>query len=236
MSFFYLGEAFYFRYIICLGVCIFGSTLIVLNERNPEVAETKLNNNIFEGLMYATCHLIISGLSNVGQKVMVKENLKADVQNYYLGLYNALPALVFCILEWHFGVSDPLYVAYAWSNGFFVFYVGNFLQTLALEYIAVSKFMPVTYMCTVFIFILDVTILGEKLFFTDVVGAASIIGFQIYNFYNPPSSVRVKHEEVPKRVMSMVMYHCPEDEELHQNFLETNDEKNDTVIDKIDKN
>ena len=33
---------------------------------------------------------------------------------------------------------------------------------------AVSKFMPITYMCTVFVFILGFTLLGEKIYITDI--------------------------------------------------------------------
>ena len=52
--------------------------------------------------------------------------------------------------------------------------------------IAVSKFQPITYLGIVFTFILSAIILGEPIFFTDLIGAAIIIGFQYYNFIYPP--------------------------------------------------
>jgi drug/metabolite transporter (DMT)-like permease len=186
LSILILHEKFYFRYIISVFVCIFGSALIVLNEKNPNVSKIKLNDNKLAGLFFATCHLLVSGFSNLGQKIQVKDNMTADEQNYYLGMYNTLPALFFCIIEMHFGFSSILYILYAISNGFFIFYSGNYLQTVALQYMAVSKFMTITYMCTVFVFIFGFVLLGEVVYITDIIGAGLIISFQLYNAYYPP--------------------------------------------------
>ena len=112
--------------------------------------------------------------------------MSPDEQNYYLGMYNTLPALFFCIIEVHFGFGSILYILYAISNGLFVFYSGNYLQTVAMENMAVSKFMTITYMCTVFVFILGFVLLGEKIYITDIIGAGLIISFQLYNVYYPP--------------------------------------------------
>ena len=60
------------------------------------------------------------------------------------------------------------------------------MQTKSLEYIAVSKFMPITYMCTVFVFIFGFVLLGEVVYITDIIGAGLIISFQLYNTYYPP--------------------------------------------------
>ena len=83
------------------------------------------------------------------------------VLNFYLGLYNALPALAMMILENHYGFSNIKYVLYGLSNGF-VFYSANYCNVKALEYIAISKFIALTYLCTVFIFILGFLIFGRK--------------------------------------------------------------------------
>ena len=56
--------------------------------------------------MFSLAHLLFEGLSCLGQKIMVKEKLSADLQNYYLGMYNTLPALFFCIIERHFGFTS----------------------------------------------------------------------------------------------------------------------------------
>ncbi len=55
-----------------------------------------------------------------------------------------------------------------------------------MRYIAISKFQPITYLCIVFTFILCGICLGEPVYFSDIIGACIIIGFQYYNFKNPP--------------------------------------------------
>jgi len=201
LSTIFLKEKFYFRYIIGIFVCIFGSSLIVLNEKNPNSSKIKLNDNKIAGLSFALGHLVISSLSGLGQKVLCKEKLSPDEQNYYLGMYNTLPALFFCLIERHFGFGSILYILYGISNGFFIFYLGNYLQTISMEYMAVSKYMTITYMCTVFIFILGFILLGEMIYLTDILGAGLIISFQIYNLYYPPG--RMINTDDKKKISSI---------------------------------
>ena len=198
LSIIVLHEKFYFRYIISVFVCIFGSGLIVLNEKNPNASKIKLNDNKLAGIFFASCHLLVNGFSNLGQKIQVKDNMTPDEQNYYLGMYNTLPALFFCIIETHFGFGSILYILYAISNGLFVFYSGNYLQTVAMEYMAVSKFMSITYMCTVFVFILGFVLLGENIYITDIIGAGLIISFQLYNVYYPPGR-QIKENNIDEK-------------------------------------
>jgi drug/metabolite transporter (DMT)-like permease len=222
LSIIILHEKFYFRYIISVFVCIFGSSLIVLNEKNPNASKIKLNDNKLAGIFFASCHLLVSGFSNLGQKIQCKDNMSPDEQNYYLGMYNTLPALFFCIIERHFGFGSILYILYAISNGFFVFYSGNYLQTIAMEYMAVSKFMTITYMCTVFVFILGFTLLGEKIFITDILGAGLIISFQLYNIYYPPCRQIKENNIEEKDKLSSIN---KQDDDINNKENNTNNEK-----------
>ena len=108
-----------------------------------------------------------------------------NVQNLYLGIYNGFPAFFFCILDGHFGLSNFKYVLYCMSNGI-VFYLANYFTVIALKYIELSKFQPVTYLSFVFTFIIAATVLGEAIYFTDIVGAFFILAFQFYNMKFPP--------------------------------------------------
>ena len=186
LSIIYLHETFYWRYVTGVIICLIGSGLIVLNENKAGTKKLVVNDNLFAGIMFSLAHLLFEGLSCLGQKIMCKDNLAADLQNYYLGMYNTLPALFFCVIEMHFGLNDWKYVIYAMSNGLCLFYLANYLQTKSMEKLSASKFMPVTYMCIVFIFILGFVLLHETVYFTDVLGAAMIIAFQVYNYYFPP--------------------------------------------------
>ena len=185
LSVFVLHETFYFRYLFGILICIISSSMILTNERSPDARKTAINNNTLVGAIFALGNLAIDGFLSFAQKIMVKDHLTPDEQNYYVGLYNAIPAFICCCFQLHFGLNI-LYILYAMSNGLFIFYSANALQTKALEYIAISKFMPLTYMSMFFIFLLGVTVLKEPLFFSDIIGALMIIGFQAYNIYFPP--------------------------------------------------
>ena len=198
LSIIYLHDKFYWRYVTGVIICLIGSALIVLNENKTTTKKLVVNDNLFAGIMFSLAHLLFEGLSCLGQKIMCKELLSADLQNYYLGMYNTLPALLLCIIEQHFGFSDIKYIFYAMSNGIFLFYLANYLQTKSMENLSAAKFMPVTYMCIVFIFILGFTLLHETVYFTDVLGAGMIIGFQFYNYYYPPGRQLNENEEVIK--------------------------------------
>ena len=169
-------------------VGIIGSALIALNDKKPQSKKTILEDNIYHGLIYAFLLLSISALSSVGQKMITKDGMPIQVQNFYLGIYNGLPGLFVCIIDGRYGFESVKYIAYCIFNGF-VFWAGHYLTSICYLYIDISKFLPVTYLVVVFTFIVSVTVLGEPIFFNDVLGASIIIGFNFYNLYFPPGNV-----------------------------------------------
>ena len=185
LSIMFLSENFYFRYLIGILIGLFGSSIIALNDKKPESKTTIINDNMSKGLTYAILLLLVMALASIGQKMITRDGMVVQVQNFYLGVYNGLPGFIVCIYEKHFGLNDFKYIIYCISNGF-VFLAGHYLTTICYKYIAISKFLPVTYLVVVFTFILSVTILKEPLFFSDILGTALIIGFQLYNLIYPP--------------------------------------------------
>ena len=185
----FLGERFYLRYLIGVLICILGSSIIVFNDKKPQSRTTILDDNLFMGIIVAINQLIFLALNFTGQKFMVKEKMENNVQNFYLGIYNTLPAFLFCLKDGHFGLSNFKYVIYCMSNGF-IFYLGNYLTVICLKYIALSKYQPITYLALVFTFVIAGVILGEAIYFTDILGAVFIIGFQFYNMKFPPQVKR----------------------------------------------
>ena len=190
----FLGERFYLRYLLGVLICILGSSIIVFNDKKPQSRQTILDDNLFMGIIVAISQLIFLALNFTGQKFMVKEKMENNVQNFYLGVYNALPAFIFCLIDRNFGFSNMKYVLYCMSNGF-IFYLGNYLTVICLKYIALSKYQPVTYLALVFTFIIAGVILGEAIYFTDILGALFIIGFQFYNMKFPPQVQRHINEK-----------------------------------------
>ena len=111
-----------------------------------------------------------------------------EVQTFYLGVFTSLQAFIFLLFDFKLGLNI-VYILYCFSNGL-IFTVVNILCSDALGNLAISKYLPLTYFATVFIFFLGWVVLGERVYFTDIIGSLMIIGFQIYNVWVPISKVK----------------------------------------------
>ena len=166
--------------------------MIVLNDKKPQSKTTILHDNIYAGLFFAILFLITLSFNTTGQKMMAVEKMPPDVQNFYLGFYNVLPGLIMCLYQRHFAFGHTKYILLCMANGV-LFYLANYCTSVCYKYIDISKFIPVTYLNIVFTFLISVFILGEPLFFTDLIGALLIIGFQFWNITNPILSGEIKN-------------------------------------------
>ena len=219
LSIIFLSETFYFRYLFGILVGLLGSSIIALNDKKPQSKTTIINDNMSQGLIYAALLLITMALASIGQKMITRDKMPVEVQNFYLGFYNGLPAFIMCIYEKHFCFNDIKYILYCISNGL-VFLAGHYLTSICYKYIAISKYLPVTYLVVVFTFILSITILREPLFFTDILGACFIIGFQFYNLTYPPKRNNVEDNNINK-------------EKILNNFDKNNRNSDNFVINRI---
>ena len=219
LSIIFLSETFYFRYLFGILVGLLGSSIIALNDKKPQSKTTIINDNMSQGLIYAALLLITMALASIGQKMITRDKMPVEVQNFYLGFYNGLPAFIMCIYEKHFCFNDIKYILYCISNGL-VFLAGHYLTSICYKYIAISKYLPVTYLVVVFTFILSITILREPLFFTDILGACFIIGFQFYNLTYPPKRNNVEDNNINK-------------EKILNNFDKNNRNSDNYVINRI---
>ena len=212
LSVVFLGEKFYWRYLIGVLICILGSSIIVFNDKKPQAHKTILDDNIYMGILVAISQVVLLGLNFTGQKVLVNEKMDKNVQNLHLGIYNTIPAFIVCVFHWNFGFKNLKYILYCISNGF-VFYLGNYFTSICLRYVAISKFQPITYFALVFTFIIADTLLGEVIYFTDIIGAMFIVGFQFYNMKVPLNSGHNQNN-----------INGNNNEELKSNFLKKNDD------------
>ena len=219
LSIIFLSETFYFRYLFGILIGLLGSSIIALNDKKPQSKTTIYNDNMSQGLIYAALLLIVMALASIGQKMITRDKMPVEVQNFYLGVYNGLPGFIMCIYQKHFCFNDIKYILYCISNGF-VFLAGHYLTSICYKYIAISKFLPVTYLVVVFTFILSITILREPIFFTDILGACIIIGFQFYNLTFPPKRNNVEENNINK-------------EKILKNFDKNNRNSDNFVINRI---
>ena len=165
--------------------------MIVYNDKKEKTDKIKNKTTfyIFVGVTIALTHMTFVAFSNFGQKLLCKEKMMPEVQNFYLGLFNSIPAFVIMLIEKKTGLSNLYYVIYACSNGF-LFYLANYCMAEALNIMPMNNFIPMNYLKVVFIFIFGFIILGEHVFFTDIIGSALIVGFQVYNICYPVAKIR----------------------------------------------
>jgi drug/metabolite transporter (DMT)-like permease len=192
-SIIFLKEKFYTIYLIGIIICFTGSLIIILNERKLEISSVDNNNknnsydNYFIGILSLVINVNLFAFGNVGQKFLCNEKLTPEEQTFYFGFYSIFISCFFCLINFNFGLSNIFYCLYALINGV-TFYFCNYLTSVSFQNIEISKLQPVTFLSTILIILSGTIIFGEKLFFSDIVGAAMIIGFIIYNGMNKPKS------------------------------------------------
>ena len=186
LSILVLHEAFYIRYLIGIIVCFIGSAMIILNEKhgNPNTAsQEEKRGNIVLGLIYVSLDILFWGGVVFSQKLMMVEKVSTDTQIFYTGFSNTIMGILICIYEGNFGLNLWL-IFFTFLNAV-IFYYGQAITDWSLQYMDVSKFAPITYIQTLFVFVLSLIIFGEKFYFTDIIGNFLIVSFQLYNAYNP---------------------------------------------------
>ena len=194
---FVLKEPFYLRYVFGVFISLIGTLMIILNEKNEknDNIKNKTAFDMFLGITIALAEMTSCAFINFGQKYLCNEKIIPEVQNFYLGLFNAIPAFFVMIIEKNTGLSNLYYIIYAFSNGF-LFYLANYCLAETLNIIPMNSFLPMTYLKVVFIFIFGFIIFGEHVFFTDIIGSALIVGFQVYNVYYPvPKNIKNDNDD-----------------------------------------
>ena len=141
-SIFILKEKFYIRYIIGLIICLSGTVMIVLNEKNVSVPNLKdhtddlielkiLKNNdskLIVGISYGLLHLLFIALVTIATKIISKERISVNEQCFYMALSNMIIGIIVCIFDNGLGF-DMYYIIYVFINGFLFlcFYICFFL-------------------------------------------------------------------------------------------------------------
>ena len=81
-------------------------------------------------------------------------------------------------------VLDPGLLFMCAIHGIF-FYLGNVTNNKALQKAPLSKLIIINYLQIIFVFMLAFIFLGEKIFFSDIIGTAIILTYMIFNTLNP---------------------------------------------------
>ena len=193
-----LKEKFYNRYIVGIILCLLGSLLIINNEKKQS-SEVKIkgkeNTNkdnetiggftsgMITGILCCFGSTLINCAVDICNKVLAKNKIPITTQLFYLGFFTLCYSFIYIVIVWRIKACIP-YVLLSFLQGTF-FYIANTSFNFGIQRIDLSKAAPISYTKVVFVLLLGQILLGEKVYFTDCVGAGLIISYMLYNMKYP---------------------------------------------------
>ena len=183
ISVFLNGEKLYIRYLIGILLCFLGSFIILGSEKGNTKNENFDLYKLVLGSIFALINAIISGFVNVSQKIMGDCGMTNKQQVFYISLVLIIASFFFCLFQNNFGMDLVIFFM-GTLNGVNFFYANHFYQE-ALPVLNVGGCVPFNYLLVIFVFILCVVVLGEHIYFTDIIGSLVIISFHAYNAWVP---------------------------------------------------
>ena len=184
-SIIFLNEKYFPRYKYGIFFGIVGSAIIILNENKIPAVEEKQSKafEIFIGVLCNFLSMITGGIEGVCNKIMAKEKTPITSQMFYVGCSHIFYSFLWMLITKDFDYTLKYFLmcmghAILFFGGFFFFNKG-------LQIIDLSKTSIIQYSKIVFVFILGTIFLGQKVFFSDILGSSIIVGFMIYHVLNP---------------------------------------------------
>ena len=184
-SIIFLGEKYYARYTYGIILGILGTTIIVLNENKMPSVEEKDSKTyeIFIGVFCNFLSMVTWGIEGVCNKIMARAKTPITSQMFYVGIMHCIYSSLWMFFTKDFDYTVEYFFlcmihAILFFSGFYIFNKG-------LQIIDLSKTSLIQYSKIVFVFILGAIFLGQKVFFSDIVGSAIIVSFMIYHVMNP---------------------------------------------------
>ena len=194
-----LKEKFYSRYIVGIILCLIGSLIIINNEKktssevkmkgsSTETSDDEKNvggftHGMITGILCCFGSTLINCAVDICNKVLAKNKIPITTQLFYLGFFTLTYSLIYIIIVWRLKACIP-YVLLSFLQGTF-FYIANTTFNFGIQRIDLSKAAPISYTKVVFVLLLGGILLGEKVYFTDFLGAGLIISYMLYNMKYP---------------------------------------------------
>lgn len=191
-----LKEKFYVRYVFGIILCILGSLLIINNEKKDK-NEIKVEGSedtstavisgfspgTIKGMLCSFGSTLINCAVDICNKVLAKNKIPITTQLFYLGFFTFSYAICYVLFTWRLKLSLG-YILLSFLQGT-LFFCANATFNFGIQRIDLSKAAPVSYTKVVFVLLLGGVLLGERVYFTDFVGAAMIISYMLYNLKYP---------------------------------------------------
>ena len=126
---------------------------------------------------------LINCAVDICNKVLAKNKIPITTQLFYLGFFTFCYALIYILYNWRLRICLG-YVLLSILQGT-LFFCANATFNFGIQRIDLSKAAPVSYTKVVFVLLLGGFLLGEKVYFTDFIGAGLIISYMLYNVKYP---------------------------------------------------
>ena len=180
-----LGEKCYKRYAIGVILGIIGSSIIIFNENKVPTIEKKDSKNyeIFIGVFCSVISMLSGGIESVCNKVMANNKTPITTQLFYTGCAHCMYSILWMIISKDFDFSF-LYLIMCMMHAI-LFFSGFYTFNKGLEIIDLSKSSLIQYSKIVFVLVLSAILLGQPIFFSDILGSVIIVSFMIYHLMNP---------------------------------------------------
>ena len=183
----FLGEKYYSRYTMGIILGIVGSCIIILNENklatNKKEASSNNSSNVFIGITSILFSIFLGGVLSLVNKIMAVEKISLYTQLFYFGIFLCLYSFLWMLFTKDFDYTLAYFFLCPLQAC--LFFLGNYFNYLGLKIIDLSKTSLIQYTKIVIVFILGSLVLGEKIFFSDIIGSTIIVSFMIYHVMNP---------------------------------------------------
>ena len=184
---FFLNEKYYHRYAFGVILGIIGSCIIILNENKLANNQKKENNSnlsdVVIGLLSMVANIAINGIIWVVNKIMATKKISLYAQLFYFGIFHLTYGFLWMLFTMDFDYTFGY--LFLCSSQAILFFLGNYYNYLGLKLIDLNKISLIQYTSIVFVLILSIILLKEKIFFSDVIGSTIIVSFMIYHAINP---------------------------------------------------
>lgn len=184
---FFLKEKYYHRYAFGVVLGIVGSCIIILNENklanNKKKDDESSFSDVVIGLLSMAANITITGIIWVVNKIMATKKISLYAQLFYFGIFHSTYGFLWMLFTMDFDYTFGY--LFLCSTQAILFFLGNYYNYLGLKLIDLNKISIIQYTSIVFVLILSIILLHEKIFFSDIVGSAIIVSFMVYHAMNP---------------------------------------------------
>ena len=127
--------------------------------------------------------MIFNAINNITNKKLTNNKIPVSTQLFYVGLIHSFYSFLWVLFTLDFDYTLKYFIMSMFHA--VLFFMGNYFFNKGIQIIDLSKSSLIQYSKVVFVFILSVIFLGQKIFLTDIIGSVIIVSFMIYHIISP---------------------------------------------------